>query len=201
MVRWYFYLNSPNLSMFSHNLHRWSSAQISSYFGLYILCVTILLQFSQFSVNSTCIFRGLDIPHVDIVLNLDIPTHSKDYIHRVGRTARAGRSGKAVTFVTQWVLQTWSVFLTPASMGIKLSECSLDQTHGWIFAKFLGRVYHLTIQSWLLFDEYLAKKYCSGKIFYGVWVWNFLVVPEAYVIDRFLWKFYYVFITKGPRAE
>lgn len=36
------------------------------------------------------------------MVNYDVPTHSKDYIHRVGRTARAGRAGKAITIATQY---------------------------------------------------------------------------------------------------
>ncbi|MGD9539680.1 DEAD/DEAH box helicase [Methylocystis sp.] len=45
--------------------------------------------------------RGLDIPDVSHVFNFDVPTHSEDYVHRIGRTGRAGRSGVSLTIVTE----------------------------------------------------------------------------------------------------
>ncbi|MEO0620339.1 MAG: DEAD/DEAH box helicase [Pseudomonadota bacterium] len=44
--------------------------------------------------------RGLDIPEVSHVFNFDVPVHAEDYVHRIGRTGRAGREGYAATLVT-----------------------------------------------------------------------------------------------------
>lgn len=43
--------------------------------------------------------RGLDINGIELVLNFDLPDNSEDYVHRIGRTARAGKKGKAISFV------------------------------------------------------------------------------------------------------
>lgn len=71
--------------------------------------------------------RGLDIPHVDVVINFDIPTHSKDYIHRVGRTARAGRSGKACTFVTQYDVELYQRIEHLLKKQLPLYPCEQDE--------------------------------------------------------------------------
>ena len=44
--------------------------------------------------------RGLDIPHIEHVINYDLPQCAEDYIHRIGRTARAGAEGSALNLVT-----------------------------------------------------------------------------------------------------
>jgi superfamily II DNA/RNA helicase len=45
--------------------------------------------------------RGLDIPDVSHVFNFDVPVHSEDYVHRIGRTGRAGKLGIAISLVTR----------------------------------------------------------------------------------------------------
>ncbi|MEI7898902.1 MAG: DEAD/DEAH box helicase, partial [bacterium] len=52
-------------------------------------------------ITSDIAARGLDIPGITHIFNLDAPTLSKAYLHRVGRTARAGASGVALTLVTE----------------------------------------------------------------------------------------------------
>lgn len=64
--------------------------------------------------------RGLDIPEVELVINYDVPRNPDDYIHRVGRTARAGRGGKALTLISQYDVEL--VHRIEDKMGLKMEE-------------------------------------------------------------------------------
>ena len=50
----------------------------------------------KFLIASDVAARGLDVPAVSHVFNFDVPGHAEDYVHRIGRTGRAGRDGKAI---------------------------------------------------------------------------------------------------------
>ena len=54
----------------------------------------------KFLVASDVAARGLDIPNVSHVFNFDVPSHAEDYVHRIGRTGRAGKLGTAYTIST-----------------------------------------------------------------------------------------------------
>ena len=51
--------------------------------------------------------RGIDISHVAHVINYDLPQVPEDYIHRIGRTARAGRAGEAMSFISSDDMEQW----------------------------------------------------------------------------------------------
>jgi len=55
----------------------------------------------QFLIATDVMSRGIDIPFLPFVINFDTPTNPEDYIHRLGRTGRAERTGMAITFVSK----------------------------------------------------------------------------------------------------
>lgn len=65
----------------------------------------VLRQFSSKNlpilVATDILSRGIDIDHIDLVINYDVPHDGEDYVHRIGRTARAETDGTAYTFVTE----------------------------------------------------------------------------------------------------
>lgn len=64
----------------------------------------VLNRFKSRSLNvlvaTDIVSRGIDVENIDMVINFDVPHDAEDYIHRIGRTARAAASGIAVTFIS-----------------------------------------------------------------------------------------------------
>jgi ATP-dependent RNA helicase RhlE len=64
----------------------------------------ILQQFksrqTRIVVATDVLSRGIDIKDIDLVINYDVPNDAEDYVHRVGRTARAATKGLAITFIS-----------------------------------------------------------------------------------------------------
>ncbi|XP_037046506.1 probable ATP-dependent RNA helicase Dbp73D [Bradysia coprophila] len=79
---------------------------------------SVLEKFKVSKVNglicSDSLARGIDIEGVDIVISYNVPRHIKTYIHRIGRTARAGRSGLAITLTTNDELKTLNKIIKEA---------------------------------------------------------------------------------------
>lgn len=55
----------------------------------------------NFLVATDVLSRGIDIDNIEIVVNYEVPRDAEDYVHRIGRTARAGASGQAITFINE----------------------------------------------------------------------------------------------------
>jgi len=62
----------------------------------------------QIMVATDIAARGLDVPHIEHVINYDLPQLAEDYIHRLGRTGRANTIGSAVTFISSKELDKWN---------------------------------------------------------------------------------------------
>lgn len=54
----------------------------------------------QLLIATSVAARGLDVKQLKLVINFECPNHMEDYVHRVGRTGRAGNKGTAYTFIT-----------------------------------------------------------------------------------------------------
>ncbi len=62
----------------------------------------------QILVATDILSRGIDIEDINLVINYDVPGEPADYIHRIGRTARASSTGVALTFINEWDQQKFA---------------------------------------------------------------------------------------------
>ncbi|KAL0216219.1 hypothetical protein P9112_008403 [Eukaryota sp. TZLM1-RC] len=95
--------------------------------------------------------RGLDISTVDLVLNYDVPRLAVDYVHRAGRTARIGRSGRAITLVSQFEINLLQSI--EELIGFKFDESQIAEDENKVL-KTLDKVSGLKREAKLKLEEY-----------------------------------------------
>ena len=79
----------------------------------------------QFLIATNVASRGLDITDLPYVLSFDIPEDADTYVHRIGRTGRAGREGTAITFVGEWDLDAWEAIRSEVGARVEVGELEL----------------------------------------------------------------------------
>ena len=84
--------------------------------------------------------RGIDVPQVEHVINFDLPDMDEDYVHRIGRTARNGASGEALSFVTPQEHRAWFNLARKYQIkGVELENVSMSEKPSKKFGKKAGK--------------------------------------------------------------
>ena len=81
--------------------------------------------FVDILVATDIVSRGIDIDDITLVVNYDTPRDPEDYVHRIGRTARAGRTGRSITLVGEKDRSALSAI--ERMMQLKINRCALPE--------------------------------------------------------------------------
>ena len=80
--------------------------------------------------------RGLDLSHVGLVVNYDLPDSPEAMTHRIGRTARNGSAGRAVTFITHEDHEKWAKLRRQGAPALRtLDSAELSRRGGWLYVE------------------------------------------------------------------
>lgn len=79
-------------------------------------------------VATDVLSRGIDIEDIDLVINFDVPNDGEDYVHRIGRTARAETDGTAITLVSE--AEQYKLLVIEELLGNEIPKATLDSSFG-----------------------------------------------------------------------
>ncbi len=129
----------------------------------------------EFLIATDVAARGLDVDDLEVVFNFDLPNDAEDYTHRIGRTGRAGKSGRAITFVSGSEIYKLQSMVRWAKLNIRREKIpSLDEVEearaGVFFEKIRGVLEakkfkpHDRMIDRLLDEGYQSTDICSALI-------------------------------------